>query len=116
MSFLEKAARYRRVENAVVDAFIANAERQISALEQGKLTSRSWVRETGSGYVVRVGKLDGTYDIHDRGEVIEFLRDAINDARSDEEVRRMVEEAYAVPVNDAKPAKRKYNRKAKTEG
>lgn len=114
MSFLAIIANHRRQENPAVDAFIAAAHRNIDALQSGKLTNRSWAKETGEGVTVKFGKLDGIYDFQSKDQVVDALREAIHDARADAAFREMIEAAYGEPVEEA-PVKRKYTRKAKTE-
>lgn len=117
MAFLEKIAKHKRVENPSVDAFVASAQRNIEALQNGQLTRRTWAKETGSGFVVKFGKLEGTYDFASKEEVIEVLHEAIADARVDEKFRGVIEAAYG--AEPEKPAeekpKRGYNRRKKDE-
>ncbi|TWF46307.1 hypothetical protein [Neorhizobium alkalisoli] len=109
--FFELASAYERTENIPLNTFTSALKRQIEAVNSGNLTSRSWAKEDGSGFTVKLGKLDKSYDIPDRGKVLEFLHSALNAAQSNAEFQKMVEDAYAVPVEE--PVKGKRGRKPK---
>lgn len=117
MAFLEKIAKHKRIENPAIDAFVASAQRNIQSVVNGTFTNRSWARQSDHGFVVKFGKLEGTYDFGTKEEVLEVLHEAIADVRSDAEFRAMVEAAYGETATDepVKP-KRAYKKRKSAEG
>lgn len=112
MPFLEKIAKHKRIENPAIEAFVASAQRNIQAVVNGTFTNRSWAKESGTGFVVKFGKLQGTYDFATKEQVLEVLHEAISDVRTDDEFRAMVEAAYGETATEqpAKP-KRAYKKR-----
>jgi hypothetical protein len=110
--FFELASKYERSENALVNTFTMALKRQIEAFDSSNFTKRSWVKEDGGGFVVKLGKLEKSYNIPSRDEVSEFLHSALSAAQGNEDFRTMVEEAYGEKQEEqqTKP-KRKYTRR-----
>jgi hypothetical protein len=108
-SFLEYAAQFEVKENEALTAFTSALKKQKAGFEKGDFTRRSWVKQDGTGYSVKLGKLGQSYFIPEKKDVSEFLQKASIAATGDPKFQALVEAAYASPVEE--PVKRRGGRK-----
>jgi hypothetical protein len=108
--FFELANRYKRTENVARNTFTSALKRQIEAFNEGKQTNRSWAKEDGAGFTVKLGKLEGMYEIGTKEAVLEFLHSALTAAQTNADFQADVDAAYGEPVAVEKP---KRGRKSK---
>ncbi|MFD1326762.1 hypothetical protein [Mycoplana ramosa] len=98
--FLKFAEKYAVKENKAVEAFRSALTKQSEAFEKGEVNRRSWVKPDGSSFVVKLGKLDGTYVIPTKQEVTAFLTGAANASRDDSEFIALIESVYGEPLGE----------------
>ncbi|MCQ1779122.1 hypothetical protein NOJ05_18110 [Neorhizobium galegae] len=110
--FFQLAEKYQRAENAALNTFTTALKKQIEAFSNGTITNRSWAKEDGVGYVVKLGKLEKSYYIPTKEEVAEFFHAAMKAAYNNAEFVALVEAAYGEPTKEAPKEKRKYTRRA----
>ncbi|MEY9531138.1 hypothetical protein [Sinorhizobium fredii] len=102
-SFLEYAKKYEVKENEAVVAFLSVLGRQKEAFEKGEFNRRSWVKKDGAGFSVKLGKIEKSYFLPKKEDVITFLDLAASGAREDEDFIPLIEAAYAKPAETPKP-------------
>lgn len=102
-SFLEYASKFEIVKNKAVEAFIEALKNQKKSFDSGTFTTRSWVKQDGDGYTVKLGKLETTYYLPENEQVSEFLNKTAIAARDDAEFKALIEAAYNSPAAEAKP-------------
>lgn len=111
-TFLESAKQYEIKENKVVDDFVAALKKQLAALEADKLNRRSWVKEHGEGYEVKLGKLEQRYFLPNKADAKKFLRDAISAAASEDDLIQAITTSHSAMETTETP-KSKRGRKPK---
>lgn len=109
-SFLEYAAQFEVKENEAVAAFTSALKKQKAAFERGDFTRRSWVKQDGEGYSVKLGKLSPSYFIPEHKDVGEFLQKAAIAATNDPKFQELVENAYSGTLGE-EPAVKKPRKK-----
>ena len=112
-SFLEYASKYEIVKNEAVEAFLSALDKQISDFRKGTVTRRSWVKQDGDGYTVKLGKLEKGYYIQQLPDVLEFLNRAKSAAYEDPEFKSLVEAAYGSGTTEEEAPKPRRGRKPK---
>lgn len=100
----EKWAKFIVKENEAVAAFLKALNKQKDSFNKSEFTRRSWVKDTGAGYSVQLGKIGSLYHIEKKEDVNGLLDDVAADARDDAELIAEIEAAYG-KTGDA-PAKR----------
>ncbi|KQY14418.1 hypothetical protein [Rhizobium sp. Root482] len=110
VSFFDLAKKYEVKENKAHSTFAKGLSAAKSSFEKGEFTRRSWVKESGNGYSLKLGKLETTYQIPTKDEVIAVLDKASEALRSDNEFQAAVENAYNGPLGE-EPAVKKPRKK-----
>lgn len=113
--FLKFAEKYAVKESKAVEAFRSALAKQSEAFEKGEVNRRSWVKQDGSSFVVKLGKLDGTYSIPSKEEVTAFLTAAANGTRDDNEFIAVIEAAYGEPLGEEPAPKKRPGRKPRAQ-
>ena len=110
--------QYEVKENRAVEGFIKTLKTQIEALEKGLFNRRSWAKPQGNGYLITLGKLDGSYQLPDKPEALQFLKNIADGVRGDEEFVALIEKAYGEPVTEEPKSRRgrKSTQAAKVDG
>jgi hypothetical protein len=103
---LEYLKRYEVKENRAVEVFLKTLKTQIDALEKGEFNRRSWMKPEGNGYMITLGKLEGNYQLPDKPEAVEFLKNIADNVRSDEEFIALIEKAYGEPAAEVEKPRR----------
>jgi hypothetical protein len=112
VSFFDFTQKYVVKENKAHTTFAKGLSGAKASFEKGDFTRRSWVKPSGTGYTVKVGKLEGIYNVPTKAEVIALLDMAADALQSDKEFQNAVESAYGEPLGE-EPAIKK-PRKART--
>lgn len=97
-TFFELAKKYEVKENKAHSTFSKGLSGAKEAFEKGEFTRRSWVKQDGNGFTVKVGKLESVYRVPTKAEVIALLDSAAEALKSNEEFQVMVETAYGEPL------------------
>lgn len=102
---------YKVQKSANVESFLKSLNKQIAALRADSLNRRSWLTAEGSGYMIKLGKLDGEYQAKTKDQALEILVMVADHARNDDEFKAAIEKAYGgasgEPVKARKPRKPK---------
>lgn len=106
VSFFELAKKYEVKENKAHSTFSKGLSGAKASFEKGEFNRRSWVKESGNGFSLKLGKLETTYQIPTKDEVISMLDKAAEALRSDKEFQAAVETAYNGPLGE-EPAVKK---------
>lgn len=104
MGYLDQ---HRVQENAAVETFMTALAKQIEAIEKETLNRRSWAKPEGTGFLISLGKLGGTYRVHHKEGAKKFLSKIAADARDTPEFIALIEEAYGAPETKPKKSRRR---------
>lgn len=107
---LDYLAQFEVKENVAVETFVSALNKQAEALENDKLTRRSWAKEEGDGYLITLGKLGKTYSLPSKGDAGAFFRKIASDIRTDDDFKALVESTYGEPLGE-EPAVKKPRKK-----
>lgn len=110
--FLDDFSQHEVKENTAISAFASVLNKQKEAFANNSSNNRSWVKEDGAGYTVKLGKLGRNYRFADKDAVLDFLQKASIAVHNDADFQAVIEEAYGSKSGDEPKAKRKYTKKS----
>jgi len=113
VTYVELVLKYGHVKNDALAAFEVAMKKQIEAFNKGETNRRSWVKEGGKGYLVKLGKLDDEFDFASAEDVLSFFEQIKQAIKDDPKFVSEIERVYGngEAVAETKP---KRGRKPKT--
>lgn len=112
VTYVELILKYGHVKNTAVATFEAAMKKQLEAFNKGETNRRSWVKEGGKGYLVKLGKFDDEFDFGSAEEVATFFDQVKQAIKDDPKFVSEIERVYG-NGDTAAPVKAKRARKPK---
>lgn len=112
VTYAELIMKHLHVRNESVAVFEAAMNKQIDAFKKGETNRRSWVKEGGKGYLVKLGKLEHEFGFASAEDVLSFFDQVKQAVKDDPKFVSEIERVYG-NGDTAAPVKAKRGRKPK---
>lgn len=95
MGFFEYAEKFEvKKSDSPLDKFTETLHNQRKAFSSSEFNRRSWVKEDGEGFLVKLGKLPKVYRCKSREDVTELLDALEVELKQDEELQQAINALY----------------------